>query len=701
MTAPVAPRRPHVHREHGVERPDDLQWLRDRDDEAVLAHLQAENAWTEAQTAHLDPARQHLFREILGRIQETDSSVPVDDGGWRYYTRTEAGRAYAIHCRRRPDGDEVILCDENALAAGHAYFQLGALVVDPGHRRMALATDTTGGEVYTVRLRDLDADAELPDVLDEVSGDVVWSADGETLLYTTLDDTLRPHQVWRHRVGAPRKDDVLVYEEHDPTFRVGLSGTRDHRWLVLSCQAAQTTEVHLIPADRPDDAPACFSPRHEGHEYDVEPYGGAFLVLTNDSDDADGVHDDRALTFALKRARLGEPRAAWETVLPCRAHVTLEGVDAFDSFYVVFEREDGLVHLRIRERSGADARVPMPEAAWAVGAGANPDPTSRRYRFTYTSLTTPASTMAWDLDAARLDRLKQAAVLGPFRREDYVTRRLTATSADGTTVPISLVHRRDLPAGPAPCLLQAYGAYGIPEDPTFSSARLSLLDRGVVVALAHVRGGGDLGRGWYEAGRLQHKHHTFEDAVAVAEALIAAGVTAPDRLALEGGSAGGLLVGATLNLAPDRFCAAVAQVPFVDVLTTMLDPTIPLTTNEYGEWGDPSERDAFDWIRSWSPYDNVDGLPYPDLLVTSGLNDPRVPFWEPTKWVARLRERAVGEPQILLKTWLGAGHAGSSGRYGWIEDLAFVWAWLLDRWHLADQAVGNPGEPLDPAAPAR
>jgi oligopeptidase B len=680
MPPPRLTARPHTHVEHGVPREDAYAWVRDPEDPEILAHLVAENTHTAEATAHLAEVRRALFDELLGRIQEDDESVPVRKGRWWYVTRTVAGKPYAIHLRRdgAPDGPEQILLDENALAEGRAYLEVGALTVSPDGRRLAWSWDETGGEKYHVAFVDLDTGALLPDTLEDVGPGLVWAADGATLLYTRMDETLRPHELWAHRLG--RTDDVRLLREDDVRFRVFASRSRDDRWLLSGIASGTTTEVHVAPATAPEGPWTVLSARHDGHEYDVEILGDRVLVLTNDADDADGRHTDAALGFALKEGTVTSAgRATWRTLVPAREGVTLEGVIAFETAIVLLEREDGLTHLRRIGADGSDRRVPMPDPSYVLDADSNPDPRSGVVRLSYTSLTIPASVIEVDLVTDVIRTLKVTPVRGGYDPARYVAERIDVPSHDGVRVPVSVVRRRDLPEGPAPTVLYAYGAYGLTIDPAFSSTRLSLLDRGAVYAIAHVRGGGFLGRAWKEAGRLARKPNTFHDVIAVADALIASGRTAPDRLALVGGSAGGMMVGAVLNRAADRFRCAVAQVPFVDVLTTMFDVGLPLTTNEWEEWGDPHDRAAYDVMSTYSPYDNVQVGPYPDLLVTAGLTDPRVMFWEPTKWVARLRDRATNQPKILLQMELEAGHGGKSGRYGYLDEVAFEQAWILDR----------------------
>jgi oligopeptidase B len=684
MRAPDAEQRPYSHTEHGVERPDPYHWMRDREDPALIPYLEAENAYTEAQTAHLADLRKSLFDEMLGRIQEDDDTPPVKRGEYWYYTRTEAGKAYRIHCRKKGsvDAPEEIILDENALAEGKEYIDFSGLSVSPDHTILAYATDETGRELYDVHFKDLTTGELLPDTIKDIWPNLAWSTDNKTLFYTRLDDSLRPHQVVRHELGATG-DDAVVYEETDSRYRVGIGRTRDDRWLLMTSDSASTTEVRYWPADEPTAEATVFSPRHEGHEYSVNSLGDRFLVVTNDSDDAEGKHDDGALGFKLMEASVGKTdRKDWTEVVPARDGVTLQGIDVFETHYVLWEREGGQSYMRYVALDGsADRRLEMPEGVYVLGGASNPEYDATSYRFTYTSLTTPSTTYEVALPSGELTMLKQQVVVGGYDPSLYTSTRLYATSHDGVKVPISVVHRKDTALdGTAPAMLYGYGSYGITVEPRFSSVRLSLLDRGIVFAIAHPRGGGFLGREWKDTGKFEHKQNTFSDFIAAGRHLVAEGYTSHERMAIRGGSAGGLLIGAVINQAPDLAHAAVAQVPFVDVVSTMMDETIPLTTNEWEEWGNPQEKPWFDVMLAYSPYDNVREGAYPNLLITSGLNDPRVQYWEPTKWVARLRDRVTSDTDLLLKMEMGSGHGGKSGRYGYLEDLAFVYAWLFQHW---------------------
>jgi len=675
---------------HGDERIDEWYWLRERENPDVRAYLEAENAYTAAATAHLTPLREQLFGEIRGRVQETDASVPVCKNDWEYFTRTLEGHQYAIRCRRpagtdalpdplvapgEPEGEHVIL-DENQLAQGHDYFALGGFSIDPAQERLAYSTDTTGAERYHLRVRNLATGSDLDDEIADVSYGLAWSQDGTTLFYTRPDEINRPFQVWRHRIGSESADDEMVLEETDERFYVGIGRFRTDRLIEIVVNSKNTSEVWLIDPDSPDAPPTIVTPRRDGVEYHVEHHVSAttdrLYVLTNED----------AEDFRLFMTdRVTPERAAWSEVVPHRPGIRLDEVDAFADHLILSERTNGLTQLRVRRLSDhVEHLVELPDPVHTVELGATPEFDARVVRIDYTSLVRPPSAFAYDLDAHTLTLVKQAPVLGGYDATQYTSERAWARAADGTNIPMSIVYRRDLPPGPAPCLVYGYGSYEISIDPAFSIARLSLLDRGFVFAIAHVRGGGELGRQWYEQGRLTNKANTFTDFIACAKHLVDRGTTSAEMLVARGGSAGGLLIGAVANFAPELFAAMVAEVPFVDCLTTMLDPTLPLTVTEYDEWGNPTDDvDAYWRIKSYSPYDNVVARDYPALLVTAGLNDPRVQYWEPAKWVAKLRATKTGTRSLLLKTELGAGHGGPSGRYDAWRDEAFVLAFVIDQ----------------------
>jgi oligopeptidase B len=708
-TPPRAPRRPRTLTTFGHDREDPWYWLRNRDDPEVRSYLEEENSFTEDVLRPLDGLRTTLFEEMKARILETDMSVPTRRGPWWYYGRTEEGKSYGIHCRRpagevdelppagEAGGDEQILLDENDLAAGHEYFAVGTAVISPDHDVLAYGTDTTGDERYELRFRSLRPDASpdgaAPEVVPDTGYGLAWSSSSTVVFYVRLDEAMRPYQLWRHELGTDPADDVLVFEEGDRRFSLGTGLTRDQAFVLVALHSTNTTEWLAIPADDPTAEPRVVIPRHEGIEYAVDHLRaegsnkGWFVVLTNED----------ALDFRVLAAPdevLGTG-AVWREVIPHRPGVRVEDVDAFSGLLVLSERSVAETFVRVvplvagaepwtGDLLSASWTVPAGESPSSSWLGANAEPEVTSLRVGRTSMVTPSSVLQIALSSRAETLLKQEPVLGDFDPGRYTTQRVWADAEDGTRVPISLVHRRGLVL-PAPCLLYGYGAYEHSIDPTFSHHRLSLLDRGVVYAVAHVRGGGEMGRAWYEEGRMEHKANTFSDFVACARHLVATGIARSDALAGRGGSAGGLLIGAVANRAPDLFSALVAQVPFVDVLTTMLDDTLPLTVGEWEEWGNPlADEAAYERMLSYSPYDNVvahnpDGSvrTYPSLLVTGGLNDPRVSYWEPAKWVAKLRALSPST-NVVLKTEMGAGHGGPSGRYDAWKEEALVFAFLLN-----------------------
>lgn len=669
---PAAPRRPHAIVRHGETRLDDWFWLREREDPAVRAYLEAENAWTDRVMAPTAALQERLYAELVGRIQETDLSVPEAEDGWLYYVRTEEGKQYPIHCRRRGsmEAPEEVLLDENLLAQGHAYFRLAALEPSPDHARIAYTIDTTGAEEYVLHVRDLATGTLFGESVPRMSGNVAWAADSATLFYTTLDASHRPYRLYRHRVGTSPAHDVLVHEEADESFFMGIGLSKSRRFLMLELGSHTTTEIRFLDAARPTGGFRILRPRRRGIEYDVAHHGDRFYLVTNDG----------ARNFRLMAVPVDDPQAPdWEEVLPGDDAIKRDGVEAFARHLVVYEREGGFRQVRvIALADGAQHRVAFPEPVYSIRRHANPEFDSGVLRFTYTSLVTPSSVVDYDLDARTWTVRKRQEVRGGYDPSQYRSAREVATAPDGTPVPMSLVWKEPLARdGARPCLLLGYGAYGSSYDPAFSSNYLSLLDRGFIVGIAHVRGGEEFGRAWYEDGKLARKGNTFTDFAACAAHLAEAGWTSPDRLVANGGSAGGLLMGAVANMFPGHFAAIVAEVPFVDVVNTMLDPSLPLTVIEYEEWGNPEEPEAYRTMRAYSPYDNVRAQAYPHLLVTAGLNDPRVQYWEPAKWVARLRATKTDDRVLLLKTNMGAGHSGASGRYDYLREVAFKYAFIL------------------------
>ncbi len=688
-TPPVAPRRPVTLTAHGDERVDDWHWLRsdDRSDPEVLAHLEAENAYVKAALAHTEDLQAELFAEMKARIKETDLSVPFRKGAWWYFSRTVEGQQYPIFCRTsvpppaelpasEPVPGEEVLLDLNALAGDSDYFAMGAYDVSPAQDLVLYSTDHDGSERYVMRLRDLRTGEDRPDVIPETTYGTAWAGD-TTFFYVRQDEAMRPHQVWRHTVGTDPADDVLVYEDPDDRFFVSVGLSLTEAWVQISSASKVTSEEHVVPADDPAAEPRCIQPREQDVEYDVThaptPDEDRFLILTN----AGG-----AVNFELVSAPVATPgREHWTTVVPHRPDVKLEGVTAFADHVIRYERREGVRRIVVTSYAdGTERELEMPEPVYDTAPATNAEFATTSLRFTYTSLVTPTTVYEEDLPSGTRTLLKQTEVLGGHDPSAYETGRLWATAPDGTQVPISYVHRAGIEHdGEAPCLLYGYGSYEACMDPTFSILRLSLLDRGFVFAIAHVRGGGELGRPWYDDGKELHKANTFTDFIACAEHLVAEGVTRPDRLVARGGSAGGMLMGAIANLRPDLFAAVVAEVPFVDCLTTILDDTLPLTVTEWEEWGNPvADPEVYAYMKAYSPYDNVAPQAYPAVLATAGLNDPRVTYWEPAKWVQRLRAATTGDRPIYLKTEMGAGHQGPSGRYDTWKDEAFVFAFILD-----------------------
>ena len=660
-----------------------------------MAYLEAENAYAEAILAPTAGRQRELFEEIRRRVQEDDVSAPVWRGGWWYWSATREGEQYRSHHRladgghtldarraleaARSGAGETIL-DENAVAAGRDYVALGVLDVSGDHEILAYAVDLDGSERYTLRFRDLGSGVDLPDVVEGVQYGSAWCSDHRTLLYVRPDAAMRPFQVWRHRLGDHVEQDRVVFEEPDERFAVSVGLTRSERYVVVQSESTMTSEALWLDAREPEGRATPVLGRREGVEYDVEhavlpEWGDVWLVRSN----ASGPGGEVATGFAVIVLPIGSQEPV-DVLVAHDADVTIEAVDAFEGHVVVVERAEGLARLRVVDLGDGSQRVlEQPDPVYALSGATNPEWGSSTYRFGYSSLVAPVSTVDVEMSTGRREVVKVQPVLGGYDPEAYRSERIWAQASDGTAVPISLVCQRDVALdGSSPCLLTGYGAYEVAIDPAFSIARLNLLERGFVVAIAHVRGGGEMGRRWYEQGRLASKVNTFTDFVACAEHLVRAGYTRSDRLAIRGASAGGLLVGAVTNMRPDLFAAVVAEVPFVDVVTTMSDEDLPLTVGEWEEWGNPvADEDAYRRMLSYSPYDQVRDEQYPAMYVTAGLNDPRVGFWEPAKWVAKLRATTTGSEPIVLRTELGAGHQGPSGRYDTWRDEARVQAFLL------------------------
>ncbi|MDZ7748731.1 MAG: S9 family peptidase [Halofilum sp. (in: g-proteobacteria)] len=685
---PIAPTEPVESEHHGERRVDPYAWLRADNWREAMAdpaqlpapvrdYLEAENAYAAAALAPARALRERLFAELKGRIREDDSSVPLPHGPWAYYLRyREHGEDSGQHplvCRCPRDGgagDEQVLLDGDALAAGHAYFRLVAAAHGPDHRRLACAFDYSGAETCSVRVLDLDDGAWLGVAIEQAQGDLAWSADGRHLFYTVLDDEHRPR--WVHRRDLVTGADARVHEETDPGFFVGVDETESGRFVLIASRDPETTEIRALPADDPTTAPRCLLPRTPGVEYGATDHDDRWVIVTNSG----GADDFRVVTAPLDDPAQGD----WRELVAHRPGVLVQSVLDFRDYLVRLEIADALPRIVVRRWSdGAEHTIAFDEAGYDLDLVPGYEYATATLRLAYGSLTTPDRVYDYDMATGTRELRKAEEIPSGHDPAHYVARRLSASAPDGAEVPISLLHHRDVTPGPdTPLLLHAYGAYGLSELPAFSPHRLSLVNRGFVYAIAHVRGGKEKGDGWYRAGKLAHKDNSFGDCIACAEALVAAGCTGAGRIALHGGSAGGMLVGAVLNRRPELFHAAVADVPFVDVLNTMLDPGLPLTPPEWPEWGNPIEDpEAYRTIRGYSPYDNVRAQAYPHLLVTAGVSDPRVTYWEPAKWVARLRATRTDEHLLVLRTNMSAGHAGAAGRFDHLEEIAFRHAFLL------------------------
>ncbi len=671
VTPPVAKIVPHQTTFLGDTRTDNYFWLRDRDDPDTIKYLEAENRYTEAMMKSTDALQSKLYTEILGRIKQTDLSVPVKRDGYFYYTRTVEGKQYPIHCRKKGslEAAEEILLDENQLAEGKKYFRIGNFSVSPNTKLLAYSVDFDGDEAYTIHVKDLATGKLLVDEIPNTYYSLEWANDNATFFYTVLDPAKRPYKVFRHTLGV--KKDELVYHETDEKFNLALSKTSSRAYILIDISSSLTSEVRYLSADHPNGKFEPILPRVHETEYDVTHHGDSWFIRTNDG----------AKTFRVVEAPVKNPsKANWKEILPGRPDVTVEEVRAFKDYLTVEERDRGLNKLRIQSfATGKVHYVDFSEPVYTIAMGGNAEYDTKVVRFNYASLVTPNSVFDYNMETRERELKKQQEVLGGYDPSQYVSERVYATAPDGVKIPISLVYKKGFAKdGKAPALLYGYGAYGISMDPTFASDRLSLLDRGFVYAIAHIRGGADLGKPWHEDGRILKKKNTFTDFIAAAEYLIAQKYTSPSRLAIMGGSAGGLLMGAVTNMRPDLFAVVVAMVPFVDALNTMLDASLPLTVGEYEEWGNPNEKQYYDYIKSYAPYENVEAKQYPKMLVTAGLNDPRVSYWEPAKWVAKLRATKNDHHLLLLKTNMGSGHFGASGRYEHIKETAFNYAFILN-----------------------
>ena len=685
ITPPIARKLPTETPLFGTTLTDAYAWFRDKENPEVTAYLEAENAYAESVMSPLNGLREDLYQEMLSHMKQTDVSVPFRDGDWWYYTRTEEGRQYAIHCRTHgapsatEDTPEQVVLDGNQLAEGHSFFALGDMDISDDSRWLAYTTDTTGFRQYALHVKDLQTGETLAGEVERV-GSVVWAADNSHLFYTVEDEVQkRQFQLWRHVLGTPHASDVLVYEDDDERFSLGAGRTRDGKYLILEAGSHTTTEVRVLAASEPEGEFTIISPREDEHEYSIDHRNGLWFIRTN----------DQGRNFRLVTAPVATPaREHWTELIPHRDHIMLEDVDLFESFFVACEREAGLPRLRIARFTGDGpafspaGEIAFPEPAYSAHPHVNRVFAANTFRYAYQSLVTPSSVYEYDPATSVSTLLKQMEIPGGFDRTLYASERVQATAADGVQVPVSLVYRIDKRTQTNPLYVYGYGSYGYSLPLGFSGNRLSLLDRGVVMAYAHIRGGGDLGKPWHDAGKMLVKRNTFTDFIACVEHLTAAGYGDPARVAIEGGSAGGLLMGAVVNMRPDLFHAVISHVPFVDVMNTMLDATLPLTVPEYEEWGNPNEEEYFKYMLSYSPYDNLKEASYPAMLVKTSLHDSQVMYWEPAKYVAKLRTLKTDDNPLLLVTNMQAGHGGASGRYDYLKEIAFDYAFLLSEFGL-------------------
>jgi oligopeptidase B len=672
-TPPIAAVKPHNITTHGHIRTDNYYWLREKENPEVIAYLEAENAYMQAMTAHTTDLQQTLYEEMVGRIQETDSTAPVKHGDFYYYTRTEAGKQYKIHCRKRGSLDvpEEILLDENALAADKDYFRVGVTRISPDHTLLAYCTDTTGSEHYTIFVKNLATGELLPDQIPNTIYSLEWANDNRTLFYTIQDEAWREYKLFRHTLGDDPAQDPELYHERDELFNIGLDKTKDDTYILLEIASKETSEVRVLNADQPNGPFQLVQPRQKDRLYFVEHRNGRFYILTNDN----------APNYKIMTAPVEDSGYVnWKEFIPHDLDKLIEGFELFNTHIVTFGRSQALSTIDVHTfATGETHALSFPEEVYATRGAANPEFDAGIFRFIYTSMTTADSTYDVDMNTLEWTLIKQEPVLGGYDPANYETARTWAVAEDDTRIPISLLYRKGIQLDSSnPCLLYGYGSYGASTSPSFDQKRLSLVDRGFIWAIAHIRGGQEMGRIWYDQGKFLYKKNTFTDFIACGKHLIAEGYTCKEKLAIMGRSAGGLLIGAVLNIAPDLCEVAVAGVPFVDVVTTMLDETIPLTVPEFEEWGNPKDKIYYDYMLSYSPYDNLEAKDYPHILVSAGLNDPRVQYWEPSKWVAKLRTLKTNDTRLVYKIFMGAGHFSSSGRYDYLKDTAFEYAFILD-----------------------
>ena len=673
MEAPIAKKVKKELSIHNDIRIDNYYWLNDRENPEVIDYLSKENSYTKSQLKHTTQFQENLFQEIKGRIKEDDSSVPYKSNGYFYYSKFEKGKEYAIHCRKEEtlDSDEIVYFDENERAKDQSYYALGGVAISPNNKLLAYSEDFVSRRIYTIRFKSLIGDSKIEDVIENTSGGLVWANDNSTVFYTVKDDTLRSYKIFKHLMGTPQSEDIEVFHEEDSTYSCHVYKSKSKQYIFIGSYSTLTSEIRYIDANDCSGEFKIIQPRTKEVEYSVAHYQDHFYILTN----------YKAKNFRLMRTQLETPSIEnWEEVVANREDVLLEDIDLFKEYLVLGERKSGLTHIRIKSWDGkVDEYIPFNDPAYVAYTTVNRDYDTTKLRYGYTSLTTPASQYEYDMATRSQELLKQQEIIGGYDASEYVSERVFATAKDGTQIPVSLVYKKILKKKePQPLLLYGYGSYGYSIDPGFSSIRLSLLDRGFVYAIAHIRGGEELGRAWYDNGKMLNKMNTFTDFIQCAEHLIDLGYTSSEHLYAMGGSAGGLLMGAVINLKPTLWNGVIAAVPFVDVVTTMLDETIPLTTGEYDEWGNPNDETYYKYIKAYSPYDNVSHQDYPNLLVTTGLHDSQVQYWEPAKWVAKLREVKSNDKKLLLHTNMDTGHGGASGRFEALKETAMEYAFILD-----------------------
>ncbi|MDQ7962365.1 MAG: S9 family peptidase [Flavobacterium lindanitolerans] len=673
---PTAKKIPKTLEKHGDKRVDDYFWLNDRQNKEVIDYLNSENQYYEEITAHTKGLKNLLFEEMKGRIKEDDSSVPYFFNGYWYITRFETGKDYPIYARKKGSltAKEEILFDCNEMAKGHSYFQLGGVSISPDNKYASFGVDIIGRRIYTIQVKNLQTGKLFEDKIENTTGSSTWANDNKTLFYTQQDkQTLRSDKVFKHKLGGRQEQDVLVYDEVDDTFNVSVSKEKSKKYIVISSSSTLTTEFRTLLADDPDGEFKVFQPRVRGMEYSIAHYGDSFYILTN--------KDDATNFKLMKTPEKATSMENWKDLIPHREDVLLEDIEIFKDYLVLGERSNGLNKIRIMPWNGkGEYYLPFDSETYTANISTNPDFDTQILRYSYQSLGTPSSVIDFNMKTKEKEIKKEQQVLGgKFDKKNYVEERVWATAEDGTKIPISMIYRKGMKKdGKNPLLLYAYGSYGATMDPYFSSTRLSLLDRGFIYAIAHIRGGEDMGRLWYENGKLLHKKNTFTDFIDCSKFVIKEKYTSAEHLYAEGGSAGGLLMGAVVNMAPELYHGVIAQVPFVDVVTTMLDDTIPLTTGEYDEWGNPNEKEYYDYMKSYSPYDNVKAQNYPNMYVSTGLHDSQVQYWEPAKWVAKLRTLKTDTNLLFLDTNMDAGHGGASGRFEALKELAKEFSFLLD-----------------------